>query len=311
MKENRNTGVMDRAGILDRGVMILRKNLRKFMLYSLASGLIILLVTIGFVLVVMVLLSVLPKEVGVFVLILALILFVGLIMCFNVGMIHISACDFLDRKIDISGAIKISLNSFTRVVKLLLALILYSIPALLVIGLLGYFLYSLLGGINFQSPGVNGFRILLVIVLGFAGYVGLMSYISLFCFSFHTAFIGRKRKTFSAIRRSIQMVRRNFRELLGMFLLVLFIPAAINGSLEGLAGIVSSLIYLLMRLINSDLGFFTILPGVYNVMRFPVLIINALVTSNLAIIFLTVLYFNRRFVDEGYDLSQRLSWLRA
>ncbi|MFW5999296.1 MAG: hypothetical protein ACOCQC_01400 [Halanaerobiaceae bacterium] len=310
MRDSYENKIMGRAEVLDRAVMILRFNLKKFILFSLVTALIVFFVAIVSAIVVTGIMLNSPRAFSFLFVILGVLLFGGLIFSFNVGMINISAQDFLGREIGVSEAVGKSLSSFFRVLKLLLLIFLYSIPVLLIFVAGGYFIFSLLSGYLIQGQWMGSFQAVLIVLLLFAGYIGALAYFTLFCFSFHTAFLGEKKGTFAAVRDSFRLARSNFRETYGMFLLAIFIPLAINSSLEGLSGIFSSLIYLLLRVLNIDVNFFNFVATFYNGFRIPVLIVNILVVSNLTMIVLTVFYFNRRFIDQGYDLKQKLSRLR-
>jgi hypothetical protein len=147
-------------------------------------------------------------------------------------------------------------------------------------------------------------------LLGLSFVLLLIAYVTLFCFSLHAAFI-EKKGPIESVKRSFSLVLKNFKEVYGYFILFTLISYALNIALEGLITLAASSVFLIVKVFNFSVEYFTFTATIYNYAQLPKNIISWLLISPLSSIMLTMLYFNYRYQLEGYDLLWRLKQLTA
>ncbi|WP_040214431.1 glycerophosphoryl diester phosphodiesterase membrane domain-containing protein [Clostridium polynesiense] len=310
--------IMSLSQILDRSIDVLRKKLKTLVLFNLAYSIIV--GVIAFISIMLgavifgVVLSLSPSDFFMVLFISLLILVASTFaVSIYVGMISISAEEFTGYKVTVQKAISLS---FKALPKIFLILIMVGISLLPAIGVFWFIIKSIVESfetnyylnialINASWIPLLGVPLLLMIAVSAV----MLIYFSLFSFSFHAGVIEGK-GAFSAIKKSIMLVRKNFwRIVLYNFVFVITV-AGIRYSLQAVVSLIIGIVFLLGKLFNANSDFKVLLGGLFGILSGPINIMTWLIVTPIGGIFTTMLYYNQRFKIEGLDLELRIKKLR-
>lgn len=312
--------LMTAGEILDKAFEVLRKNIKTIILYGIGFAIVsfiivfLLLMVLGFLGAGMAFGQgdSFPFFMGVLI-ILFFITFILFYFAFGVGIFRISAQDILNYRIYAAQLISSSLKSIFKLIKILVAIMFISIPAMIACGVVSYvvvpYIESVYNLMDSISGGQEVFLVIFFILLWLAIILAIGAYITCFCFTLQVAFIEDK-GALESINRSFKLVKSNFKSTYGYFILINLITMAINISLQGVIGLLLGIIFLVLKLISIEIDYASFMYMVYGYSRIPINVINWIIVSPISYIMLTILYFNQRYKLEGYDISLKLKELR-
>lgn len=311
-------GVMGRAEIFDKSFAILRKHIKTIVLYILAFSVIVFVGMIVFIFlgaIIGVNLSIAFLSAGfmtnvflISIVTLYILFIIGFGLCFQVGIIKIASQEFLNESIYADQAIKSSIKSIFKVIRVIIAAMLLFLPIIAVLAIVIYILSPkieqiVLLGFQGQIP-----LIIFLMIFLFVAMMLVLGYITILSFALHVAII-EKKGGFSSIKKSYQLVKKNFWKVFGCIILFMLSIYAIYISLQSFLALILGLVYLIMKILNMQLDYMTFMAQIYSFTRWPFFMVNWLVISPLLTIMMTNLYFNQRFKKEGFDLVLRLEKL--
>jgi hypothetical protein len=306
-------GIMSLSEIMDRAVDILRKYIKSIVLYSLCYGLIytagVVFLLFGGGLFIAFSVAILPNVVIpiIFFSIIGLIAGV-MILASKIGVIKIVSQVFSGEYVGFGEAMGASFKNLHKVIVIMLIEILLFIPALIIFGLIFYFIFnSYYTSITIMGTYSSGeiILIILAILTGAALLFVILIYAAMFSFSLHAAVI-EKKSAIAAIKRSFSLIRKNFWRIFGASLLFGLTIYAIQSSLSSFLTGILSLLYLLIKFVNIPLDYITFLNLALSLTSWPLRILSWLIITPAGTIMTTLLYYNQRFKKEGYDIVIRL-----
>ncbi|MFW6022089.1 MAG: hypothetical protein ACOCQW_01035 [Halanaerobiaceae bacterium] len=316
-------GTMNLAEIIDRSFDILRKYIKTIVIYTLGFGI---LGIIGLILVILLvfLFGAMFSDVLDSLLInnssdLSIYLFVALLGSFyffiiaiftssyQVGIVRITGQEFLDRRYYADKAIKTAFKAVFKVFGIIFTGFVLFIPVFVLFFAMIYFLTPIIDELIMTSTLTAGEIILIIVLflLALTAVLFIFTYVTFFAFSIPALTI-EKTGVIQSIKRSFYLVKDKFWRLLGIIVLFGLIVYAINLSLQSLIGLITGICYLLMKLINIEIDYLSFVTTVYNYTNWPLILINWFVITPISSIMITLLYFNRRFEKEGYDIMLKL-----
>ncbi|MGK0466624.1 hypothetical protein [Clostridium sp.] len=312
-------GVMSLAEVMDNSIEVLKKYLKVIITFNFAYGALSIIGMIGFIIVggifsamsVALHLNVVIIGFGFFIFTISIIAFVT---NFKIGLIKISSQEISQEPIYASQAISASFKKIFVVLGVILMEILLYLPVAGIFGAIGYMFFDeiqqfyLLHGIIYDKNDEIGIMILII------GFVLLMilsvfAYVTIFSFAFHAVAIENK-GVFAALKRSYNLVKRNYFKILGCIILFNLTSSAIIYSLQSFLGLLGGIIYMILKFLNVQQDFFEFATMVYNFSSWPINILSWLVITPIGTIMLTYLYYNQRFKKEGYDITLNLNKLQ-
>ena len=306
-------GIMSLSEIMDRAVDILRKYMKSIVLYSLCYGLIytagVVLLLFGGGIFILLSVAILPNVVIPIIFFSIIGMIIGVMaMASKIGIIKIVSQVFSDEYVGFGEAMGASFKNLHKVIGIILIEILLLIPALIVFGIIIYFIANSLDtSITITGTYRSGeiILIILAILTGLAFLFVILIYSTMFSFSLHTAVIERL-SVIASIKRSFSLIRKNFWRIFGATLLFGLTIYAIQSSLSSFLGGIISLLFLLLKLLNLPLDYITFLNLALSITNWPLRILSWLIITPVGTIMTTLLYYNQRFKKEGYDMVIRL-----
>lgn len=309
-------GIMRLSEIMDRSVDVLKKNIKSILVFTLTFGAIeigglIALVLFGGLLGLMLLLLTKSYIMLIVMLVVVLIIYFTVIMSQNIGLIKIASQEFLDEKVTFGSALGTSFKNIHKVFGIIVIEVIMFAP--LIAGLIGLF-YLSFNSITFSYISANfvqnNFMVIILYLLEILAAVFLtFLYKTFFTFSLHVLTI-EKKGFISAVKRSFFLVKSNLWKVFGYQLLFYLTILAIDTSIRSLVALFFSLLYFLLRLINSNLNYLMFLYTSVNALSMPLSLLTFMVITPLGNIMITMLYFNLKFKKEGYDLELKLKSLQ-
>lgn len=306
-------GKMNLAEIMDRAVDLLRKYIKTVVMYavgySIFSFVVIFLLLIGGIFFFVLSATALSN----FILPALIFSVMGILisafsMSYHVGIIRIAAQEYLGEPVYAHNAVSAAFKSIFKVLGIITAALVLFIPVLGAFGAAVYFLYRTYDEWWVSLYMFNG-KALLIIVLGvllaIAAIFAVLAYSTFYAFAFHAAVI-EKKGVLGSIRRSWQLVRRRYWKIFGCNVLFALTVYAVNLSFYSFLAVVLSLIYLVMKLLNIQQDYTVFFTMALTYGRWPLNILSWLVISPIGSIMLSLLYFNRRFEREGFDMVLKL-----
>lgn len=306
-------GIMNLAEIMDKPIEILKKYIKTIVTFNLAYGALSFIGIFGFIIVgsILTAITLALKLNAILIGIVFFILAIGIftfIMSFKIGLIKIASQEFLEERIYASQAIGASFKKTFKVLGVLLMEILLFLPVAGVFAGIGYLLYS-----GFQNSSIyhgiydkNEISLIIILFVGILLVIlSVLAFITIFSFSFHAVAIENK-GVFSALKRSYNLVKGDFFKILGCNILFSLTIYAITTSLQSFIGIVSSIIYIILKFFNVQQSFINFATMAYTFSSWPISILSWLIISPLGTIMITHLYYNQRFKKEGYDIVLKL-----
>jgi hypothetical protein len=231
-----------------------------------------------------------------------------MILASKIGVIKIVSQVFSGEYVGFGEAMGASFKNLHKVIVIMLIEILLFIPALIIFGLIFYFIFnSYYTSITIMGTYSSGeiILIILAILTGAALLFVILIYAAMFSFSLHAAVI-EKKSAIAAIKRSFSLIRKNFWRIFGASLLFGLTIYAIQSSLSSFLTGILSLLYLLIKFVNIPLDYITFLNLALSLTSWPLRILSWLIITPAGTIMTTLLYYNQRFKKEGYDIVIRL-----
>lgn len=300
-------GIMSLSEIMDRAVDILRKYMKSIVLYSLCYGLIytagVVFLLFGGGIFIAFSVAILPNVVIPIIFFSIIGIIVGVMaLASKIGIIKISSQVFSDEYVGFGEAMGASFKNLHKVIGIMLIEILLFIPALIIFGLIFYFISSD-ASITIMGTYRSGeiILIILAILTGLALLFVILIYSTMFSFSLHAVVI-EKKGVIAAIKRSFSLIRNNFWRIFGATLLFGLTIYAIQSSLSSFLTGILSLLYLLIKFLNVPLDYITFLNLTLSLTTWPLRILSWLIITPVGSIMTTLLYYNQRFKKEGYDM---------
>lgn len=307
--------IMSFAEVMDESIEILKKYIKTIVLFKLAYGIVYMIVAVilgiagALIITLSSGLSLGGNFGNIFGVIMLALFFISIItslaLSSNIGIIKIAGQRYTGEEIYTAEALKYSFKSIFRVFGIVLVTIILLIPAAIVFGGLIYFLYKNYNYLFFvnMSFGLKGvLPIIALVILFLVGTMVFIAYTTWIGFSLHALAIENK-GVIESIERSFYLVKNNFWKLFKYGIIIFLSMFAIQISISSLFGILLSLFYLVLKLLNlqQDLVAYFTLAVTY--IRWPLNLISWLITSPIGTIMTALIYFNQRFIKEGYDVE--------
>lgn len=304
--------VMTLTEIMDKALEALRKYIKTIVIYALGFGIIFFIGLIAFIFIGAILAVVaVNQESIIFPIILALVAMLlsgAFYLCSNIGIIKIANQEFSEEKVYAHNAIGAALKSILKACGILIITTILFIPVLAVFGGIGYLLFKGFDN-SLMFLEVYGVREILLIIGVIAFVIAFMltltGYTTVFSFSLQ-ALVIEKKGVIGSLKRSAQLVKKDFWKLFGCTLLFGLITYAITMSLESFLALLIGLIFLVLKFLNFSQDFITFLTLGYSTVRWPLNLLSWLIISPISTMMLTYLYYNQRFKKEGHDILLRL-----
>lgn len=306
-------GVMSLREVLDRSVDILRKYIKTTLLFTFGYGAIgmvaaIILFLLGSVAAVISFAFVNNTVIfAIFISVIVLIV-VAFTFSMSVGLIKISAQEFLEEKVLAHSAISAAFKSLHKVLGMLVCGFILFIPVIAIFAAIIYFIYKGFQGSLILSEVYGTKEILLIIatiLVALLAFFVIMAYSTIFIFSLHAAAIENK-GVIASLRRSYALVKNNFWKMFGCSILFSLTVYGIRGSLEGFLGVIAGTIFLILKALNLNQDFLTFITMTVSLANWPLTIISWVLIVPISTNMISMLYFNQRFKKEGYDLELKL-----
>lgn len=309
-------GIMNISEMMDRSIDLLRKYMGTIILFNLCCGLIVgaiyfALIFIGIIFSV-VSISVLHNYILMAVLVSVLILFtIVLSLSIKTGMIKISSQEFLHNKVTLGNALGESFKNILKVFGLVVIVLLLASPIVAIFGVMAYFLY-----LGFKSSMIiygifHAKEVILIILSGLALIIFifvLSAFSVVFSFTIH-AIVLEKKGVISSIKRSYQLVKGSYWKVFGCTVLFGFTIAAIRASLGSIITVALTIIYFILKLFNLSVDYISFVNMFSGLLNWPLNILSMLMITPIVYIMLTMLYYNQRFKNDGFDILLRLKKL--
>ncbi len=119
-------------------------------------------------------------------------------------------------------------------------------------------------------------------------------------------FFKNKVDTSQAIRRSWELVKHNYWKVFASMILFFLSVMALRTSLESLVSLVTSILYLVLRLLGGRIPFMEFVLYISYQIQMPLFLLSMAVIAPIYTIMMTMLYFNQRIKNEGFDMRIRL-----
>lgn len=306
-------GKMNLAEIMDRSVDLLRKYIKTVVMYAIGYGIfsfiIIFVIAIGGVL--FFALSALAPESYILPIIIGSVfgLFIfAFSMSYHIGIIKIAAQEYLGEAVYAHNAIGAAFKSIFKVFGIVAAAFVLFIPVIGIFGAAAYFLYKAYDEWWISLYMFNEEELLIIILAimsVIAAILVIVAYSTFYAFSLHAMAI-EKKGIFGSIKRSWQLVRRNYWKIFGCNILFALTIYAVNSSFYSFLAVILGMIYLVMKFLNIQQDYLVFFTMAFTYGRWPINILSWLVISPIGSIMLSLLYFNRRSEREGFDMVLKL-----
>lgn len=235
---------------------------------------------------------------SIFIIVFAIMLFFKLVK--EVGIVDIASKGFLNKSVRFEKALGLSFKKIPAVLTLVIAYGIVFSPLFL-------FFILLMSNAGFM---LDVYRMNISIIFSAVVIViGFILLTTLYMFSIH-AVVLEKLYFFKALKRSRILVKNNFWRLLGINILFYLIVLAITYSMYSFFGVIAGLIILILNAFDVSESTLAALLMIGNFLRIPLQLIFSLFISPLGGIFRTILYYNQRFKNEGYDIELDLKNLK-
>lgn len=238
---------------------------------------------------------------SIFVIIFSLVLLFKFVQ--KVGIIDIASKGFLDKSVGFEKALGLSFKKIPAIFTLIMAYAIIFLPIIIGFILLTVKLNFILDFYSFDKIEIW----MIVMIIGFVVVFSLLS--TLYMFSIH-AVVLEKFYFFKALKRSRNLVKNSFWKLFGINILFSIVVSGITYSIYSFLGVIVGLIMLILKTLDVRESILTALLMAGNFLRIPIQLIFSLFISPLGGIFTTILYYNQRFKNEGYDIELELEGLK-
>jgi hypothetical protein len=306
-------GIMNLAEIMDNSVELLKKYIKTIMMFMLGYGVMMYIIIIALVIVGSIFTAItisfhISMVLPIILISVAVLFIAAFASASSLGIIRISSQEYTGERVKAYGAIAESFKNILKLTGIIIAGLVLSVPALIVFGTIGYFLYKALDAslISLGKYGFNEVMLIIVsIVVLLAAFLIVLIYFTVLAFTLHAVVIEKKGVT-GSIKRSYELVRGNFWRVFWAVVLLSLTIYAVTASLESFIGIVMGIIYLILNFLNVKPETMTFLMSAYSIARWPLNILAWLIISPVGTIMTTLLYFNLRFKKEGFDILLKL-----
>ncbi|PAB59671.1 glycerophosphoryl diester phosphodiesterase membrane domain-containing protein [Anaeromicrobium sediminis] len=318
--------IMEKTEVIDKSFSIHKKNLITLAIFVVAYGLIYLVAAIlgaliGGVSVIGLIgsgienpssaVEILGKSAGGILIILVLgSLFLGITLARNAGIINIASNAFLGKNVSVEEAFLVSFKSIPRLIGVTIAGIIWFIPFLVGIGVVG-FIYGKSANSIYMSNLINtGPASMVGIVISTIIFVAIImliiyTYITLHRFAIHTAIL-EDLSFFKALKKSRQLVKGEFWKIFGILMAFYIIVGGIKFSIYALMGEISLIGGLITKFTSGSEEMLANSLMASSLSRIPVNLFTSVFVAPVADILVTILYYNQRFKKDGYDLKLTL-----
>ncbi len=310
-------GVLNFAEIMDKSIEILKKKLKSLIFYNLGYGVILFLSSIPLIIAGSVIIAIFAPIFdawgGMLIICLLIASLVGFIMSFKIGVMKIVSEEYTGEEVFAFDAIKESFKKSPKVMGMYsLAFLIYGPVIASVIYVLNRFYYEIGMSLLLNQNAVTGMVIstLIGIVFIILLVVGITTlYTSLLIFSIPIITFEDGGVIYS-LKKSFIMVKKNFWRIVGCNILIYLSVIAIRVSIESFVGLLVAVFFIVLRIFDNNQSFMTMLYAVSGVLRNPLNIITYFIFAPLNAIMISLLYFNERFKQEGFDLVLKLRKIR-
>ncbi|MDP4178565.1 MAG: glycerophosphoryl diester phosphodiesterase membrane domain-containing protein, partial [Bacillota bacterium] len=168
---------------------------------------------------------------------------------------------------------------------------------------------------NFKSTAAQGaisvmigLFVCMIFILLFVAVIYL--YNTLFIFSVNSI-IMENESVIGSLKRSWQLIKRDFWKLYGCNILIVLSISAIRYSLSSVIAVLVSILLLILKLLNANQNLLVYFYMIYSQLSWPITIISYRVINPIGIIMTNLMYFNQRFKREGYDMIIELNKIQS
>ncbi|NLM34992.1 MAG: hypothetical protein GX206_06085 [Clostridiales bacterium] len=306
-------GIMNLSQIMDKSIDILREKIRTIVLYSLSFLGISIAAFSALLIGTSILLAIIYVIGGNDVLVIITAVVTVLIILtlrgtFSVGITAVCSERFFLRKIDTTKAITTALKKSGMVFCVNLIMVIVSIPLWFV----GYGILYLMGEVieKVIFPIKTGrwmliVGILLLIVL-FVLLVGMIVALLTVVGFYPQVLTIENTGPLKAISRSWSLVKHNYWRIFGTIILFYLTILVFQTSIENLVYLAVSIIYFLMKFLGVSVDYMIVIMIVSNLMQLPSFLLSFLLITPIYSIMMTMLYFNQKNRQEGFDIWLRL-----
>lgn len=310
-------GVMSLTEIMDNSIEVLKKYLKVIITFNFAYGalsiigMIVFFIVGGIFLAISLAIRLNAVLIGI-VFFIFTISIIAYITNFKIGLIKISSQEISKEKIYASQAISASFKKLFVVLGVILMEILLYLPVAGIFAAIGYLFFDeiLKSNLIYGIYDKNEIGIMIIIfIFVLLMILSFLAYVTIFSFALHAVAIENK-GVFAALKRSYNLVKRNYFKILGCTILFNLTSSAIIYSLQSFIGLLGGIIYMILKFLNFQQDLLKFATSVYNFSSWPISILSWLVITPIGTIMVTYLYYNQRFKIEGYDITLKLNKLQ-
>lgn len=303
-------GIMGFAEIMDSGIEILRKYLKTIIFYNIGIGIIAFISLFIFIFLSFMLLipgTMYGNSGGIYVLLFIIVVGVlSIILSLNAGIMKISGQYYGEKPAYAYDAIRVAVKKLPLILGLVTLVALVFIPmAAAAITMFKELSISINTGLAEPMGTGNILQLLSILALVILFALITIGYLTLFSFSLQAITLENLGPV-EAIKRSYHLLKGGYIRLVGYNLLIFGSVYAINLSFEGFLGLIISILFMILRFLNVQQEYLLFFSSIYAQLQWPITILSWLIITPISSIILTVLYYNQRFVKEGYDISLKL-----
>lgn len=238
----------------------------------------------------------------------------GISMGLNAGIIKITNRVILQEKASLGDAMSSAFHGIPKFWGIAFLIVMMFLPAAVAFGVIIYYLYKLFmsSGLQYRinNIGISGALLIAVfVIVVLAAFFVVLIYNTLFGFAVHAIIIENK-SVIGSIKRSLQLVKGAFWKLLCCNLLIMLTVLALKYSLTSFAGLLFSILYLIMKFLNVSVDTVSYAVMCYSALSQPINLICLMMITPIGSIMTTLLYFNQRFKKEGYDIQLKVNELQ-
>jgi MFS family permease len=306
-------GIMSLSEIMDKSIEILRKHVKSIALFTIGYGIIAFIAVFLIIIVGVIASALLAGLLENFWIMGIFLVFIGISaaafgLSLYAGTIKIASQEYTGEEVFAQDAIKASFKSIFKVFGIIFSAVVLFIPVGAVMGVIGKFFYDTFDrtmlNINLYTRRQLLYIIPPVIFLLVVVFI-IVAYIAWFSFALNVLVI-EKKGVFGSIKRSFSLIKNNYWRILGCILLFSITVSALRSSIDTVMAAVSGIIYLIFKFLNINQDFLTFFTMVYGYASWPINLVTWMVISPIAVIMISMLYFNQRFKKEGYDIILKL-----
>lgn len=314
--------IMGLAEIMDSSFTILRKQIKSLVIYSSGFSILLFIIFIILMLALGIFIGILRFSYGyistlfiennvwlfiAFLLSVCFFLYFSFTLAYDVGIIKISTQDFYKIKIYAADVIKMSFKYIPKIMGIVFFYLIILVPIITAFTFIAFRLVPFIESLI--STPLNSLDWILIVFFSLFTVVFIIfAFITMNIFLSFTIIVAviEQRNIFKSIKRSYFLVKDKFWTVFSSVFLFYAGVFAINFSLRGIISLIILLVYLIMSLFNVQVDYYELFYTVYNYANWPLLLINWAIITPLTTIMITLLYFNKRYEKEAYDITLKL-----